>query len=115
MFSVASALLIRPLPFDDPSRLVWIQNGDAPGLSAQTAQVNPYLSLARENRSFSEIGAYFAFYGVGDMTLSSPTDAIRISAVPGDAEFLFAARRAANDRARLYRSRRALGTDRKWR
>ena len=78
----ASALLIRPLPFDDPSRLVWIQNGDAPGLSAQTAQVNPYLSLARENRSFSEIGAYFAFYGVGDMTLSSPTDAIRISAVP---------------------------------
>jgi predicted permease len=82
VFSVASALLIRPLPFDDPSRLVWIQNGNAPGLSAQTAQVNPYLSLARENRSFSEIGAYFAFYGVGDMTLSSPTDAIRISAVP---------------------------------
>jgi predicted permease len=82
VFSVASALLIRPLPFDDPSRLVWIQNGNALGLSAQTAQVNPYLSLARENRSFSEIGAYFAFYGVGDMTLRSPTDAIRVSAVP---------------------------------
>ncbi|HEY2855531.1 MAG TPA: ABC transporter permease [Gemmatimonadaceae bacterium] len=82
VFSVASALLLRPLPFADPSRLVWIQNGTDPGLSNQTAQVNPYLSLVRENRSFADIGAYFAFYGVGDMTLSSASDAVRISAVP---------------------------------
>ncbi|HEY7236600.1 MAG TPA: ABC transporter permease [Gemmatimonadaceae bacterium] len=82
VFSVASALLLRPLPFADPDRLVWIQNGNDPGLSAQTAQVNPYLTLARENRSFSDVAAYFAFYGVGDMTLASPTDAIRVSAVP---------------------------------
>src|SRR5690348_13538385 len=82
VFSVASALLLRPLPFEDPERLVWVQNGNSPGLSAQTAQVNPFLSLARESHSFSEVGAYFAFYGVGDMTLSSPTDAIRLSAVP---------------------------------
>lgn len=82
VFSVASALLLRPLPFADPDRLVWIQNGTDPGLSAQTAQVNPYLSLARANRSFSEIAGYFAFYGVGDVTLSSGTDAVRVSAVP---------------------------------
>ncbi|HEY2376371.1 MAG TPA: ABC transporter permease [Gemmatimonadaceae bacterium] len=82
VFSVASALLLRPLPFDRPEQLVWIQNGTAPGLSTQTAQVNPYLSFVKENRSFSEVAAYFAFYGVGDMTLSSPTDAIRLSAVP---------------------------------
>lgn len=82
VFSVASALLLRPLPFADPDRLVWIQNGTDPGLSAQTAQVNPYLSLARANRSFSEIAGYFAFYGVGDVTLSSATDAVRVSAVP---------------------------------
>src|SRR5262245_22935396 len=82
VFSVASALLLRPLPFDEPDRLVWIQNGTEPGLSSQTAQVNPYLSFAKENRSFSNVAAYFAFYGVGDMTLSSTTDAIRLSAVP---------------------------------
>ena len=82
VFSVASALLLRPLPFANPDRLVWIQNGNDPGMSAQTAQVNPYLTLSRENRSFSDVAAYFAFYGVGDMTLSSATDAIRVSAVP---------------------------------
>ena len=82
VFSVASALLLRPLPFTQPDRLVWIQNGNEPGLSAQTAQVNPYLSMVRANRSFSDVAAYMAFYGVGDITISSPTDAIRVSGVP---------------------------------
>ncbi|MFL5612530.1 MAG: ADOP family duplicated permease [Gemmatimonadaceae bacterium] len=87
VFSVASALLLRPLPFAHPERLVWIQNGDGAGLSSQTAQVNPYLSLAKTNQSFADIAAYFAFYGVGDMTLSSNTDAIRLSAVPVSQNF----------------------------
>src|SRR5207247_9912946 len=82
VFSVASALLLRPLPFEDPARLVWIQNGNEPGMSAQTAQVDPYLALAKENHAFSEVAAYFAFYGVGDMKLSGPSDAVRLSAVP---------------------------------
>lgn len=82
VFSVASALLLRPLPFAQPDRLVWIQNGNDPGLSAQTAQVNPYLSLVKANRSFSDVAAYMAFYGVGDQTITSATDAIRVSGVP---------------------------------
>src|SRR3954464_520910 len=82
VFSVASALLLRPLPFSNPDRLAWIQNGTDPGLSTQTAQVDPYLSFARQNRSFAEIAGYMAFYGVGDVKLTSATDAIRLSAVP---------------------------------
>jgi predicted permease len=82
VFSVASALLFRPLPFTQPERLAWIQNGTSPGLSTQTAQVNPYLSFVRENRSFSEVAAYMPFYGVGDVSLSTGDDAIRLSAVP---------------------------------
>ena len=82
VFSVASALLFRPLPFKAPERLAWIQNGNSPGLSTQTAQVNPYLSYVRENRSFSELAAYMPFYGIGDISLSTGNDAIRLSAVP---------------------------------
>ncbi|HEY9228367.1 MAG TPA: ABC transporter permease [Gemmatimonadaceae bacterium] len=81
VFSVARALLIRPLQFVDANRLVWIQNGTAPGLSEQTTQVNPYLSFVRATRSFSEVTAYNAFYGIGDAKLQVGNDAIRVSAV----------------------------------
>ena len=82
VFSVANALLLRPLPFKNPEALVWIRNGRDPGLSSQTFQVNPYLAFVRENKSFAEVAGYMAFYGVGDMKLSVNDDAVRLSAVP---------------------------------
>ena len=82
VFSVANALLLRPLPFKNPEALVWIRNGRDPGLSSQTFQVNPYLTFVRENKSFAEVAGYMAFYGVGDMKLSVNDDAVRLSAVP---------------------------------
>src|SRR5262249_15873318 len=66
IFSVVNALLVRPLPFDNPSRLVWIANNGKGGLSSQTVQVNHLLDLREQNQSFSDLAAYFAFYGVGD-------------------------------------------------
>ena len=47
VFSVANALLVRPLPFRDPEQLVWMANGNGGGLSGQTAQVNHLVALAR--------------------------------------------------------------------
>src|SRR5260370_40166866 len=71
IFSVVNALLLRPLPFDDPSRLVWIANGGKYGdLSGQTTQVGYLLDLRAQNKSFSDLAAYFAFYGVGDSKLT---------------------------------------------
>jgi hypothetical protein len=84
VFSVVNTLLIRPLPFRDPDRLVWIANADTSGLSGQTTQVGHFLDLRDQNRSFFDVAAYFAFYGVGDMKLSGDgtESAIRLSAVP---------------------------------
>jgi predicted permease len=87
VFSVASALLLRPLPFTQPDRLVWVQNGTDPGLSSQTMQVNPYLSFVRANRSFVDIAAFMAFYNVGDMNLNVGNDAVRLTGVPVSQNF----------------------------
>ncbi len=72
VFSVVDALLLRPLPFSEPERLVWIANHDTSGLSGQTTQVGYLLDLRQQSRSFSDLAGYFAFYGVGDNLLQRP-------------------------------------------
>jgi predicted permease len=71
IFSVVNTLLLRPLPFRDPARLAWIANyDDATGdMSAKTTQVDQFVDLRQKNQSFSDMAAYFAFYGVGDAKL----------------------------------------------
>ena len=88
IFSVVNALLLRPLPFDDPSRLVWIANGGKDvDLSGQTTQVGYLLDLRTHNRSFSDLAAYFAFYGVGDSKLTGDGEPERVSEVPVSQNF----------------------------
>jgi len=71
VFSVVNALLLRPLPFRDASRLVWISNGDSPDLSGQTTQVRYVQALQRDSRTLEEVAGYSPFYGVGDHSLVS--------------------------------------------
>jgi putative ABC transport system permease protein len=87
VFSVANAILLRPLPFHQPNDLVWIANGGQSGLSGQTTQVNQFLDLRAQNRSFSEVAAYFAFYGVGDTKLTGKGESVRVSTVPVSQNF----------------------------
>src|SRR5437762_5812783 len=87
VFSVTNALLIRPLPFRDPGRLVWVTNHDSRGLSAQTTQVGSFLDLREQNQSFLDLAAYFAFYGVGDSKLTGQGDPERLSEVPVSENF----------------------------
>ncbi len=88
VFSIVNALLLRPLPFRDPGRLVWIANHDETGgLSGQTTQVGHFLDLRAQNQSFSDIAAYFAFYGVGDNKLTGQGEPERLSGVPVSQNF----------------------------
>jgi predicted permease len=87
VFSVFHALLMRPLPFTEPNSLVWIANDTGVGLSAQTVQVGPLLEFRAQNQSFSDVGAYFAFYGVGDNKLTGSGEPERLTAVPVSGNF----------------------------
>jgi predicted permease len=81
VFSIVNAVLLRPLPFHDPAKLVWLTNHDTSGLSGQTTQVGHLLDLREKNRSFESLGAYMAFYGVGDNLLSGSGEPERLSGV----------------------------------
>lgn len=87
IFSVVNALLLRPLPFHQPERLAWIANGGSQGLSGQTVQVGPFLDLRSRIQSFSDVAAYFAFYGVGDNKLVGIGEPERLSGVPVSENF----------------------------
>jgi predicted permease len=87
VFSVVNTLLLRPLPFEQPSDLVWIANRDLRDLSGQTTQVGYMLDLREKSRTMSAIGGYFAFYGVGDNLLSGRGEPERLSGVPVSENF----------------------------
>jgi predicted permease len=82
VFSVVNALLLRPLPFRDPGRLVWITNGD----EWTSTQAEHYSDLRELSRAFSDM-AGFAVYGVGDRQLTGSGEPERLTGVPVTGNF----------------------------
>ena len=76
VFSVINALLLRPLPFRDPGRLVWISNG------GNATQTEHYADLRRLNRSFSDLAGWSGFYRAGDSELTGSGEPERLTSVP---------------------------------
>ncbi|HXJ37831.1 MAG TPA: ABC transporter permease, partial [Bryobacteraceae bacterium] len=77
VFSVVNTLLLRPLPFRDPGRLVWISNGE--NYSTQTEQ---YSDLRDQNQSFSDLAGWSGFYRSGDKELMGAGEPERLTSVP---------------------------------
>ena len=82
VFSVANALLLRPLPFTEPERLVWVANGESSNLSSQTVQVNNLLDLEERSQTLTNVEGFFAFYGAGDIRLGGASEPTRLTGVP---------------------------------
>jgi predicted permease len=82
VFGVVNALWLRPLPFDDPERLVWVANGTSENLSNQTVQVGHVVDLREQSQSLAGLAAFSPFYGVGDIRLTGTGEPERVTGVP---------------------------------
>ena len=57
IFSVVNAVLLRPLPFADPERIVWLWDTQ-PQLSNAPASLPDFLDWKEQNRSFEHLAAF---------------------------------------------------------
>jgi putative ABC transport system permease protein len=57
IFSVVNGVLLRPLPFDDPERIVWLWDTQ-PQLPTAPAAVPDFLDWKDQNHSFESLAAY---------------------------------------------------------
>ena len=87
VFSVVNAILLHPLPFPQSDRLAWIANSGEDGVSGRTVPVFHFTDIRDRSRSFSDVGAFMAFYGVGDSKLTGAGEPQRLSGVPVSQNF----------------------------
>jgi predicted permease len=75
IFSIVRGVLLRPLPFGDPDRLVRVWEVSPKGDDHNVVSIGNYLSWRERARSFASIGAHSAPIGV---TFADAGDPIRI-------------------------------------
>ncbi len=89
IFSVFNTLLFRPLPFQEPERLVWVANSlDAIGLSGVTSRSSNLRDYRRLNQSFEGLTGYFAFFDYRSYTLTGEGEPERVVIVGVAQNFL---------------------------
>jgi predicted permease len=90
VFSVMSPLMVQPLPFRQPDRLVWIANNGDPrnGMSAVTSRTSNVRDFRRLSHSFDGITGYNAFFGQRGYNLVGTGDPERLIGVDVAQDFL---------------------------
>src|SRR5215469_7322462 len=81
VFSVVNTILLRPLPFRDPQRLVWIAPANANGLSDMTYSADAFDDLLAMNRSYEDVTGYYAFSTADNFKLTGHGDPIPVTAI----------------------------------
>ena len=74
IFSVVNAVLLKPLPFNDPEHLVWLWD-TAPQFANIPTSLPDFLGWKEQNRSFEHLAAFESgsmFIDAGDGTTDTP-------------------------------------------
>jgi predicted permease len=88
VFSLVNGVLLRPMPFRDPSRLVWISNISDDGVAEWQIEADHVADLAARNRTLDGLAGFFRYYGVGNAPLTFPAGGTdRLTRVPVTCNF----------------------------
>lgn len=88
MFSLVHAVLLKPLPFREPGRLIWIENVFGGGLSGRTSRADTITGWREQNKTLESLAAWFAFSDYGRQTLTGAGDTERLRYVGVSDNFL---------------------------
>ena len=88
VFSVVYGVLLRPLPYAAPDRLVWLRETTSNGSGA--ASLPNFLDVEQQNRSFQSIAAYAS--GAAPMTGAGDPENVTLTLVTGGLFNLLGAR-----------------------
>ena len=69
VFSVMSPLMLRPLPFAQQERLVWIANSPSGGMSAVTSRSSNLRDYRTHAQAFEALTGFFAFFDYSSFNL----------------------------------------------
>jgi predicted permease len=82
VFSVVNTILLRPLPFRDPQRLVWLAgNKGVGGMSLVTHSVDTYQEFQQQNRSFQDVTGYYAFSASDNSKLTGRGEPLPVTGI----------------------------------
>ena len=88
VFSVVNAVLLRPLPFHEPERLVRVANTGTGGLSSVTSRTSNLRDWRQMSQSFDDLAGYFAFFDYSSYTLTGAGEPERLVGVGVTETFL---------------------------
>jgi predicted permease len=81
VFSVVNTILLRPLPFPQPSQLVWIAPPGSVSISGETYSAYAYEEFVQRTRSFQGVTGYFAFSTAENYRLTGRGEPVPVTGI----------------------------------